>query len=552
MNLLPKKLAIYIRVSTKKQANNTSKTTQLETINALIKSNGWEGIPYEIYDDTKSASFPPNVGNLNTLDEDSDISNPSVFLRAGLRKLFYDAMFKKFDKLIVYSHDRLSRDAHESLLIKHTLNKLNIDILYSRPGEQINSENNSMNTFLENLLSNLSALESNIIGGRTFMGNRGNILNNIWAGGPAPYGYKLVQLPSNKRKSKLSINPPEARIVKNIFDLYTLGYSPRNIVDYIKTEYSHNNDRLWTINSIKSILSNPTYTGTITWNKKGGARNPRKRAQSEYTLSKFDENIRLITDDTWNKTQYLKALQKNNPKFLSTTFLLKGILICVECGEYFSCKNHGNSSGEVYYCRHKDNNDTNLATSKETFTIKTKDIHNIIFYELNELITSLSNTDNNFDMLYANYLTHFSLKNETLQVEKSEIITGISDSENMISRCSAQIDIIKKNAKVDSSDKIQYEKYLCLLTSIKEFSTNLEITKTHLGERLKKLNKKLSNPIQTKEDFKNHLIVSLTPLENIFNEKSVAVRNRCLRLLLINVLDSIKMHSMSDIEIIFK
>jgi len=461
-------------------------------------------------------------------------------------------MFKKFDKLIVYSHDRLSRDTHESLLIKHTLNKLNIDILYSRPGEQINSENNSMNTFLENLLSNLSAFESNIIGGRTFMGNRGNILNNIWAGGPAPYGYKLVKLPSNRKKSKLFINPPEARIVKKIFDLYTLGYSPRNIVDYIKAEYSHNNDRLWTINSIKSILSNPTYTGTITWNKKGGARNPRKRAQSEHTLSKFDENIRLITVDTWNKTQYLKELQKNNPKFLSTSFLLKGILICGECGEYFSCKNHGNSSGEVYYCRHKDNSDTNLATSKETFTIKTKDIHNIIFYELSELITSLSNTDNNFDMLYANYLTHFSFKNETLQVEKNEIITGISDSENMISKCYTQIEVIKKNSKVDSSDKIQYEKYLCLLTSIKEFSTNLEITKTHLGERLKKLNKELSNPIQTKEDFKNHLIVTLTPLENIFNEKSIAVRNRCLRLLLINVLDSIKMHSMSDIEIIFK
>lgn len=49
-------------------------------------------------------------------------------------------MFKKFDKLIVYSHDRLSRDAHES----------------------------------------------NIIGGRTFLGNQGNILNNVWAGGP-PY-----------------------------------------------------------------------------------------------------------------------------------------------------------------------------------------------------------------------------------------------------------------------------------------------------------------------------------------------------------------------------
>lgn len=155
-------------------------------------------------------------------------------------------------------------------------------------------------------------------------------------------------------------------------------------------------------------------------------------------------------------------------------------------------------------------------------------------------------------MLYANYLTHFSSKNESLQTEKNEVMARISYNEHMISKSSAQIDIVKENTKVDSSDKLEYEKYLCLLTSIKEFSINLKIDKASLDERLKKLNKELSNTIKTKEVFKKYLMSTLTPLENIFSEESIDVRNRCLRLLLINIIDSIKINSMSDIEIIFK
>lgn len=81
-------------------------------------------------------------------------------------------------------------------------------------------------------------------------------------------------------KSKLSIYAPEARVVKKIFELYTTGYTPKDIVQFIKSEYSYNKDRLWTINSIKSILNNPVYTGTMVWNKK--------------VVKEIQENIQLM------------------------------------------------------------------------------------------------------------------------------------------------------------------------------------------------------------------------------------------------------------------
>ncbi|WP_142419118.1 recombinase family protein [Clostridium tertium] len=554
MNLQPKKLAIYIRVSTTKQDGNHSKENQLESIFALIKANNWDNIPYEIYDDTFSASLGPKLSILNSSDETFNNLNPSIFLREGIRKLFYDASFKKFDKLIVYSHDRLSRDAYESLLIKHTLNKLNIDILYSKAGEQISSENYSMNTFLENLLSNLSALESNIIGGRTFMGNCGNILKNLWAGGPPPYGYELSPIPSNRRKSKLVVNPTEARIVKKIFELYILGYSPQNIVDYIKQEYKYNNDRLWTINSIKSILSNPIYTGVMTWNKKGGRRNPRKKDSSEHKYSKFDLNLQLINDDTWNKANLLKELQHKDPKFLSTQFLLKGLITCGKCGNIMKSKNHGNSTGYVYYCRHE-NNDSDIDTNNlplQTITIKASIIHEIVFNEFSALIASLVDEDTNIDNLYTNYFNKSKLRKDSLISEKSQLLDDISNIKSMIKKASDELIELNNNPLADSDDKDAYDKYLCLLLSIEEFVTNLKLLKYELNEKIKIIDKKILYDIIPKEKFREYILSNLTPFEEILSEQNTDIKNRCLRLLLINIIDYIKIYSDSSIEISFK
>lgn len=435
------------------------------------------------------------------------------------------------------------------MLIKHTLNKHNIEIIYSRPGEQINSENDSINTFLENLLSNLSALESNIIGGRTFNGNRGNIINNLWAGGPPPYGYMLSPVPANRRKSKLAINPPEARIVKKIFELYTIGYSPKNIVDYIKTEYKHNNDRLWTINSIKSILSNPIYTGVITWNKKGGRRNPRKKDSSQYAYSKFDSNIQLIDKSTWLKTEELKKIQSKNPKFLSTTFLLKGLIICGECGNILETKNHGNSTGYVYYCRHTENTEHQNLSS---ITVKASTIHNIIFGELINLMSSLTDINTNIDSLYDSYFNKSKERKNSLEAEKSKLINDISDIETTIKNASDELINLTENPLANPDDKDSYDKYLYLLLTIEEFITHLNLMKNQINDNLETINTNLLYKIIPKKDFREYLLNSLTSLQTLLCEENTDVKNRCLRLLFINIIERIKIYTDLSIEISFK
>lgn len=550
MNSLPKKIAIYLRVSSKKQKDNTSKDTQLQIIQQYIKSHGWENVPYEIYDDTKSASLSPKIDLLNESNPELDDFNPNILLREDLRRLIFDATSKKFDKLLVYSHDRLTRDIYEGLLIRYTLKKLGIEIIYCRAGEQIDSGNVTINNFFENLLSNLAALESNIIGGRVFLGNEYNIRNNIWAGGPPPYGYKLAPNPLNRKQSKLAINPPEARIAKKIFELYNLGYSPKNIVNYIKTKYKYNNDRLWTINSIKSILNNPVYTGALIWNKKGGVRNPKKRSTNHHIKSSVNADNIIISEDVWNKALSIKELQRNNPKFLSTTFLFQGIIICGKCGKNLTCKNHGNSSGRVYFCCDKNHNKTSTSTGH--IIIKANEIHNIVISQLDKIIKSILTDTKSFNKFYAEYLDKLTCRKTQLILEKKDLEENILDAENMLLKCTNEIFRLTNQSKVDSTDNENYQKYLSLLNSLTEFEIDLKLVKLDLYENLELLNKKITNELPSKEDLKKILTSKASLFKDILKETDEETKNRCLRLFIHNLIYSIKIDDDKSIEIIFK
>ncbi|MDU4892354.1 MAG: recombinase family protein [Clostridium sp.] len=545
----PKKIAIYLRVSTLKQDSNTSKDNQLKSIFSYIKSNGWDSVPYEIYQDTQSASITGNMNN-SSADSINNLSNIdlSVFLRKSLRQLIFDATCKKFDKVIVYSHDRLTRDNYEALLIRHTLNKLNIEIHYARPGETKNPDGNeTFNDFIENLLSNLASLESKIIGGRVFLGNEYNIKHNYWAGGPVPYGYTLISSPAKKSKKKLSIKPHEAVVVKSIFELYNLGHTPENIASHLNSTYKHFKETPWSKDSVKSILNNPVYTGTLTWNKKGGIKNPRKKGSSEHVHSMPDDKIKIIDDSVWEKSIYIKTLQHNNPKFLSTPFLLHGLVKCGVCGNDFICKNHGNASGRVYFCSHK-------KTEKyldPTIKIKAPLLHSLVFNELKSIINNVLNDNLKFTDFYSNYLNSYTQYKNHLFIEKQEIEKNISYITEMIKKSDDEITNLNKQAPIDLEDK-ESKVFQELIDSIVYFKTVNKLKKAELEKSLSQLNIQLDKRPQDYDDIKNYMLDELSSLDNLLNLEDIEIKNRCLRLLLHNLVHSVILDSENKIEIMFK
>jgi len=537
INTSKKNVAIYLRVSTKDQENNTSLTNQLKIAKKFCEQNDLIYSDDLIYKDTSSAS--PNSKSKNLI-ETYSTSRPEF------NRLLSDALQGKFSTVVVYSHDRLSRNIYESMTLKTYLERLKIDIRYCKSGEQFDSKNEAMNNFFENLLNNIAEFESTLIGKRVKLGNQYNVQHNYWPGGPTPYGYSLINLPNTKRKSILIVKNFEAKLVEEIFELYALGNSPEFIATIIKDKYKDETTRKWTKNSIISILNNEIYNGTIVWNKKGGARNPRKNPKDLVIKSNKIKSIQIISDDLWNTVQKIKEKVTHNSKILSTPFILKDLLICSNCGKYLDNKNYGYKKGRVYFC--KCNN-----SEKWEYSIKANLIEKEVFNKLKTLIYTLLKEESNFQNFYTSYHERLFKKKQQYESSKVELEKELSEISETLLKCAEIIE--ESNLISTPSTTNERKSKLVLNESIGEFQSYLALRKSNIEKRLAKEKALLTSLIPTKDMIRETLLKNHNLLDAISKENNNDVYNNTLRLLVLDFIDCISINKNADnynIEIIIK
>lgn len=547
-----KNLAIYLRVSTNKQDTNTSKETQMKTIDRYIEDHKLIFNKQYIYEDKYSASRMP---------KGSSIDDAKPFTRRGLNELLNDAKLNKFDTVMVFNHDRLTRNVQESLLLKYFFKKLNINLIYCKPGENIDTESEKLNTFFENLLNNLSALESNMIGSRTRLGNEYNIKKGYWAGGPPPYGYKLNKIYPDRKKSVLKIYYPEARVVIKIFDLYLQGLSPTKIAEYIKKTYSDNNDRKWTKNSVISIVKNKDYTGIMEWNKKGGIRCPiRHEDEKIITSPEYKENI-IISNELWEQVKNIRAIQKKHPKFFSSPFLLNGFLVCGKCGKEMRAKNNGGDNGRVYYCIKEKEKlepciDTHIIEPKVKETWETCIYAHIIepkvIETLSKYLTFLLSNNDNLNIFYEKYKTNFDSRKNIHEKAIAELQLQIDNNSNYISTCITEINILQ--VQLNSSEKSAYKTNSNFIESLKELHSYLIINGDLIEVKKNEIVDKAAATILSLDNLKKFIYQKKSLLDNI--ERNISDKElyrRSLKLLLYDFVDKIVLsEDTKSVEIIIK
>ncbi|MGN1135187.1 MAG: recombinase family protein, partial [Oscillospiraceae bacterium] len=142
----------------------------------------------------------------------------------------------------------------------------------------------------------------------------------------------------------LTINPDEAKIVNEIFTLYTTeGYGTAKIAGIlnernIKTK--RGND--WTQNSITRILSNNIYTGKIINGKEEIqdflTSKRRKKNEDEWFVTERPE-LSIVSDETFERAQKTLESRKNafthNHERQSNKHLFSTLIKCKECGYSF-------------------------------------------------------------------------------------------------------------------------------------------------------------------------------------------------------------------------
>lgn len=307
-----KRIAIYCRVSTIEQAEEGfSIDSQYQNIKEYC-----ERVGHEIY----------------KLYEDRGISGKNIANRPGIKQLLHDATENKFDLVIVWKLNRISRKLLDILNIVELLEKHNI--AFRSLTENFETETPSGKLQL-NIMGAIGQFERETIGENVKMGMIARSKEGQWNGGIV-LGYDSVEIPNEGKKRKhtvLKVNEKEANTVRTIFKLYSEGYGYKAIVNKINREgYKTKKGNQFAVSTVKTILKNPIYIGKIRFNVRQDWSKKRMKNINENYILADGQHEAIIDMETWDKVQViLKERSKKHNKVYDSEQPLTGILKCPVC-----------------------------------------------------------------------------------------------------------------------------------------------------------------------------------------------------------------------------
>lgn len=270
--------------------------------------------------------------------EDRAISGAGAINRPGFQELMRAAEARLFDIIVAEDMDRLFRDQADYHTARKHLDHLGVAI-HTASGKV-----GKLDGALRALMSEMY-IENLVL--HTRRGLEGVIRDGRHAGGRA-FGYRAVL----GKPGELAIVEEEAETVREIFDRYIAGETPRAIAqDLNKRGMRPARGRLWNASTINGNVSrgggmilNDLYAGRIVWNKVRMIKDPvtRKRlsrpnAKDQYRIVEAP-HLRIVDDATFGAAQAIKAQRRHNAtptgvqKARAPKRVFSGLIKCGSCG----------------------------------------------------------------------------------------------------------------------------------------------------------------------------------------------------------------------------
>jgi DNA invertase Pin-like site-specific DNA recombinase len=490
-------IATYSRVSTKLEAQRTSIENQADFFIREIEKHKDKWVLYKNYVD---------YGKTGT----------SKKKRYEFNQMVEDAQTKKFDILIAKSMTRFGRNrADTSHVLLKILFPLGIRVIFVE--EKLDSENKDDRAKM-GLFEWLAEIESRKISDRMYWQIDQLLDKKLVVGSRSPYGYNI-------ESHKLFINPEEAIIVKIIYELYLKGWGIYRIVDYLnENNYKPRTANKWAKTSIKIILTNGNYTGSL-YQKKSKTLDPISKEKIRYNQSewlKFENTHEpIIDEETFNRVQQEKLLridlQKNNIKY-SGINRFSNIIKCGRCnGQYIRKKVHNKY---VYSCAEYEKKGTKSNCKREA--IDEEDIFDI----LNDYVKNMLN-NNLLDKVYESHISKITFDNKD---PKQRIKTIENEISKLNEKCKKLLDSYFGENKLNLSDE-QYTSYNNdIQNDIKKLTTEklAIVNKLQIRNDLDSMYKNFKNKLSQLDDIKNwdnQTIREFFPQIIIYDKDNIKILN---------------------------
>lgn len=486
-------IAIYARQSIEKK-DSVSIEAQIDRCKSFC-----DGQDYKIY---KDAGYSGK--NIN---------------RPQFSKLLEDIKRGTIKKVIAYRLDRISRSIADFSQLLIMFDQYNVDFVSATENFDTNSP---MGRAMINIVMTFAQLERETIVERVTDNYYFRANNGDWAGGYAPYGYKVGHIigVDGKRHSILEIDEEKCSIVKRIYDMYI-----NQDISMRKISYELNKESIptlkggnWGINAVNSILSRPIYTpatakiydyynslgtnitnplenfdGTMTANLYGNA----KKNNKQKAIRDYDEMylslincVPIISNEDWLRAQKIKGAKKHLAPRTNTSKIsfLCGLVKCGVCGDNFVTQGCSRTSGVKYHyliCATKRQLKANICDNK---MIAVPKLEEIVISDMKNYFNSKDITAKINAYIKNNESKDIELINKKEQLE-NEIIKLNLQIDNLINSIAESNEITLKyiNKKIEDIEKEKQSK----LNEISSLNIS-DNSDDNIIEYVKNINEKLN------------------------------------------------------------
>ena len=412
--------AVYVRVSTDDQRDNGySIDSQLRMIKEYCEKNDYSII--DVYNDAGHSG--------------KDLMRPEM------QRLLADIKSKKIDKLIAIKVDRLTRNNYDGFWLLNYCEEHDVKIELILEPYDVSTANGEM-IFGMNLV--FGQRERKEIGARTKRAMEEMALEKIHPS-KAPYGYIR-----NKETGHLEIEPIEAQVVKDIFELCKQGNSTRSIATIMKDNNAYLKQGKWASDRIYKILTNAIYIGIFEYGKY------KRKPQDILRVENYCEPI--IDEITWNATR--NVLVKNrHSNYGEYIHLFSGLVKCPICRNIMSSSEsfkYPNGKLKVYYhlrCKNHNCKGFGLHYNTEKIEIKLKRI----LEELTIFILSMDNEIITCNSTKSNDVKEIEKAIEKLKLQEKRLVDLYLSSNLDVETINYKNDIIKKEIDKLNKKKISLD-----------------------------------------------------------------------------------------------
>lgn len=401
---LPLRCTYYARVSTDKDEQAHSLQAQIRYYEDFIRScPEWTFMPGYI---------------------DEGISGTSVAKREAFLKMVEDAKLRKFDFIITKEISRFSRSTLDSIQYTQELLRNGVGVFFQ--SDNINTLSPDAELRLT-IMSSIAQDEVRKTSERVKFGHRRSIEKGVVLGNSRIWGYK-------KAGGKLVIDGDEAKIVREIFDLYVnhrLGVR-RVCGELTARGYKNGNGNPFSFTTIRNIIANPKYKGYYCGGKSTKIdyrMNDRKHIGPEdWVMYKDGESVPpIVTEELWDKANYIlnkrSATQSADDRTsYNNKYAYSGKIICMEHNEpyYRSLYRYKSGNKEVWQCKRFVERGTAGCASPSVYTAE---LDKILKECCNTIIQEKSGVIHKLVKIYSSIASGSDLKQDMVKVQAE--INGI-------------------------------------------------------------------------------------------------------------------------------